>query len=203
MDALLLKNSGDFDIIYLGCEDMEGLLIVIVAIVVVVCIISIFYAAVYNKFQDYIIRINEVESMIDNNLRSKYDLFNRAIPIIKSNIPKDREIFGEVVKLRSRKLGNFELYRVLVRSSNEFSGLKEEFPDIEKSAEIKKIISQINDIDLKLDNEIEYYNENISIYNSLLKKFPSNIVATFCKYKEKLFFDRKDMSDEDYDDFKL
>lgn len=203
MNALFLKNGDDFDIIYLGCEDMEGLLIVIVAIVVVVCIISIFYAAVYNKFQDYIIRINEVESMIDNNLRSKYDLFNRAIPIIKSNIPKDREIFGEVVKLRSRKLGNFELYRVLVRSSNEFSGLKGEFPDIEKSAEIKKIISQINDIDLKLDNEIEYYNENISIYNSLLKKFPSNIVATFCKYKEKLFFDRKDMSDEDYDDFKL
>lgn len=203
MNALFLKNGDDFDIIYLGCEDMEGLLIVIVAIVVVVCIISIFYATVYNKFQDYIIRINEVESMIDNNLRNKYDLFNRAIPIIKSNIPKDREIFGEVVKLRSRKLGNFELYRVLVRSSNEFSGLKEEFPDIEKSAEIKKIISQINDIDLKLDNEIEYYNENISIYNSLLKKFPSNIVATFCKYKEKLFFDRKDMSDEDYDDFKL
>lgn len=203
MKVLFLKNSGDSDIIYLGCESMEGLLIVIVAIVVIVCIISIFYATVYNKFQDYIIRINEVESMIDNNLRSKYDLFNRAIPIIKSNIPKDREIFGEVVKLRSRKLGNFELYRVLVRSSNEFSGLKEEFPDIEKSAEIKKIISQINDIDLKLDNEIEYYNENISIYNSLLKKFPSNIVATFCKYKEKLFFDRKDMSDEDYDDFKL
>lgn len=203
MDALFLKNSGDFDIIYLGCEDMEGLLIVIVAIVVVVCIVSIFYATVYNKFQDYIIRINEVESMIDSNLRSKYDLFNRAIPIIKSNIPKDREIFGEVVKLRSRKLGNFELYRVLVRTSNELSGLKEEFPDIEKSTEIKKIMSQINDIDLKLDNEIEYYNENISIYNSLLKKFPSNIVATFCKYKEKLFFDRKDMSDEDYNDFKL
>ena len=79
MNALFLKNGDDFDIIYLGCEDMEGLLIVIVAIVVVVCIISIFYAAVYNKFQDYIIRINEVESMIDNNLRSKYDTHSTNI----------------------------------------------------------------------------------------------------------------------------
>jgi len=61
----------------------------------------------------------------------------------------------------------------------------------------------INDIDLKLDNQIDYYNENISIYNTLLKKFPSNIVASLSKYKEKLFFDRKDMSDEDYNDFKL
>ena len=182
---------------------MEVLLTVIFLIVIITCSIAIFYATIYNKFQDYIIRINEVESMLDNNLRSKYDLLNRVIPIIKSTIPKDKEVFGEIVKLRSRKLGNFELYRVLVRTSNEFTVLKEEYPEIEKSTEIKKIRNQINDIDLKLDNEIDYYNENISIYNSLLKKFPSNIVATFCKYKEKLFFDRKDMNDEDYDDFKL
>lgn len=203
MNSLFLKNYMSFDIIYLGCENMEVLLIVIFIIIVTICVISVFYASVYNKFQDYIIRINEVESIIDNNLRSKYDLFNRAIPIIKSNIPKDKEIFGEVIKLRSRKLGNFELYRVLVRASNEFGALKEEFSDIDKSTELKKIRNQINEIDLKLDNEIDYYNENISIYNSLLKKFPSNVVATFCKYKEKLFFDRKDMSDEDYNDFKL
>jgi len=182
---------------------MEGLLIFILIVVVVVCVISVFYALVYNKFQDYIIRINEVESMIDNNLRSKYDLLNRAIPVIKSNISKEIDVFGEIVKLRSRKLGNFELYRVLVRTSNELNAIKEEFPDIQKSTEIKKVCNQINDIDLKLDNQIDYYNENISIYNSLLKKFPSNIVAIFCKYKEKLFFDRKDMNDEDYEDFKL
>lgn len=182
---------------------MEGLLIIIFIVIVVICTISIFYAITYNKFQDYIIRINEVESMIDNNLRNKYDLLNRIIPIIKSTIPKEKNVFEEIVKLRSRKLGNFELYRVLTRTSNELSSLEKEFPDISTSGEIKKIKNQINEIDLKLYSQIDYYNENISIYNTLLKKFPSNIVATFCKYKEKLFFDRKDMSDEDYNDFKL
>lgn len=182
---------------------MEGLLIVIFIIVVIICVVSIFYAITYNKFQDYIIRIYEVEGIIDNNLRNKYDLLNRAIPIIKSVVPKDKEVFEEIIKLRSRKLGNFELFRVLVRTSNEFRSLTEEFSDINKSTEIKKIRNQISEIDLKLDNEIDYYNENISIYNSLLKKFPSNVVAIFCKYKEKLFFDRKDMNDEDYEDFKL
>ena len=182
---------------------MEILLIVILVIILIVCALSIFYASIYNKFQDYIIRINEVESIIDSNLRKKYDLINRAIPVIKSSIPKDREIFGEIVKLRSRKLSNFELYRVLERSSNELNALKEEFPDIEKSDEIKKIQSSIIDIDNTTEEATLYYNDNISIYNKLLKKFPSNIVASFSKYKEKLFFDRKDMSDEDYNDVKL
>ena len=96
-----------------------------------------------------------------------------------------------------------KLYRILTRTSNELNGLRTEYKDIDNSDEIKKISKQIEDIDIKIDNAIEYYNDNITIYNSLLKKFPSNIVATFGKYKEKLFFDRKDMNDDDYDDFKL
>ena len=182
---------------------MEGLMICIFIIIVLACAIAVFYATIYNKFQEYIIRINEVESMIDTYLRNKYDLINRAIPIVKSNIDKDRNVFEEIVKLRSRKIGNFELYRILTRASNELNGLKTEFPDIEKSEEVKKILKQIADIDIKVDNCIDYYNDNISVYNTLLKKFPSNIIATFCKYEEKLFFDRKNMNDDDYEDFKL
>ena len=182
---------------------MEGLMICIFVIILLVCIIAIFSATVYNKFQEYIIKINEVESMIDNYLRNKYDLINRCIPIIKSNIDSDKEVFGEIVKLRSRKIGNFELYRVLMRASNELNGLILEFPSVNKSDEIKKICKQIEDIDIKIDNATQYYNDNISVYNTLLKKFPSNIIATFCKYEEKLFFDRKNMNDDDYEDFKL
>ena len=78
---------------------MESLMIVILVIIIIVCSISILSAVTYNKFQDYIIRINEVESIIDSNLRNKYDLINRAIPIIKTNIDdkEDKDIFGEIV----------------------------------------------------------------------------------------------------------
>ena len=178
-------------------------MIVILVIIIIVCLISIFYASIYNKFQDYIIRINEVESIIDKNLRNKYDLINRLIPIIKGNIDKDKDMFEEIIKIRSRKISNFELYRILMQSSIQLSSLKKEFPDINKSDEIKKLTKQIEDIDSKIENYIDYYNDNITIYNTLVKKFPSNLIALFSKYKEKLFFDRKDMSDDDYNDFKL
>ena len=86
MDSLFLKNSSSFDIIYLGCEDMEGLLVIIFIIVVIIIIFSIFYAITYNKFQDYIIRINEVESMIDNNLSD--DLIMKSLNITFEELQK-------------------------------------------------------------------------------------------------------------------
>ena len=37
----------------------------------------------------------------------------------------------------------------------------------------------------------------------MIKKFPTNIVAEIKRYRERPFYDLKDMTDEDYDDFKL
>ena len=157
---------------------MEGLMICIFIIIVLACAIAVFYATIYNKFQEYIIRINEVESMIDTYLRNKYDLINKSIPIIKGNIKSEKEIFGEIVKLRSRKIGNFELYRILTRASNELNELRTEYNDIDNSNEIKKITKQIDDIDIKLllEGKIKYkepgYYSNVYDFDiNLLKKY--------------------------------
>ena len=104
---------------------MEILIAIILVFVLTLCVISVFYFLSYNKFQDSIIRINEVESIIDNNLRAKYDLINRSISIINANVEINKPIFEEIVKLRSRKIGNFELDRILTTAYNEFVGIKE------------------------------------------------------------------------------
>ena len=74
---------------------------------------------------------------------------------------------------------------------------------MQNNEEIKKIGNELEEIDIELENLRKYYNENITIYNKLIQTFPTNIVATISKYKERLFYDRKDMSDDDYNDFKL
>ena len=74
---------------------------------------------------------------------------------------------------------------------------------MQNNEEIKKIGTELEEIDTELENLRKYYNENITIYNKLIQTFPTNIVATISKYKERLFYDRKDMSDDDYNDFKL
>ena len=173
-------------------------------LVVLICVIFVFYTTIYNKFQDYIVRINEVEASIDTTLRNKYDLLNRGVSIIRNNDEElKNEAFDEIIKLRSRKISNFDLYRKLVKSYNELLVYKDDNEEIGKNEEIVNIISDIEKLDDRADIEITYYNKNISEYNKLINKFPYKIIALLNKYKEKLYFDRKDMSDEDYEDFKL
>ena len=183
---------------------MDILVVILLVLVVLICVIFIFYTTIYNKFQDYIVRINEVEASIDTTLRNKYDLLSRSVSIIRS---KDEDVknesFDEIIKLRSRKISNFDLYRKLVKAYNELLTYKDNNEEFSKNEEIIKIITDIEKLDDRADIEITYYNKNISEYNKLITKFPYKIIALLNKYKDKLYFDRKDMSDEDYEDFKL
>ena len=182
---------------------MDLLILILFILIILFCVLSLVYMLMYNKLNDLIIRINEVETNIDTNLRNKYDLINRSISIIKGNTDIENKVFDEIVKLRSRKISNFELERKLTVAYNEFLTIKEKYPDLKNSEELVKITMNIEDITENLYTLIEYYNNNITTYNKLITLFPTNIVAKINKYKTRLFFDRKDMSDDDYEDFKL
>lgn len=186
---------------------MDALMLILLGMTFIICLIIGIYTTLYNKLQDYLIRINEVESIIDNNLRDKYDSINKCVSIIKGNETINKEIdknmFEEIVRLRTRKISNFDLDRKLIDANNNFSTLKEKYAELKDNEEIINITKKIADTDENLIVNKEYYNKNIAEYNKLVKIFPTNIIAKLCKYEEKLFFDRKDMSDDDFNDFKL
>ena len=71
---------------------MDALMLIIFGIILVICLIFGIYITLYNKIQNYTIRINEVESIIDNNLREKYDNINKCVSLIKANEDINKEL---------------------------------------------------------------------------------------------------------------
>lgn len=176
---------------------------IIIAIVVFICILAVLYALTYNKFQELLIKTNEVEASIDTVLRKRFDLLNKSINIIKANTIIDHDVLELIVKLRSRKLSNFELDRQLYEAINEFNSYKEKFPILMEHESFVKISSSLNESENEIIALRKYYNDIITEYNKYVKKFPSNIVALISKYKQKPYYDGKDMTDDIINDFKL
>lgn len=173
------------------------------SVFIVICLLLIWYINVYNKYQSYIIRINECEANIDSTLRKRFDLLNKSIGIIKANTQIDGEVLEMIVKLRSRKLTNFELDRQLYEAINEFNKYKEEYKQLKKCEAFMKIELALNESEAEITAFRKYYNDIITDYNKIIKIFPSNIVGKLCKFKEKTYFDGKNMNDEIINDFKL
>lgn len=165
------------------------IVIVTLSVVIVVGLILILLVATYNHFQDYIIRINEAEVNIDAVLRKRFDLLNKSIGIIKANINSEEEILDVIVKLKSKKINNFELDRTLYTAINEFHAIKEKYEVLQTNEEFIRIDINLMESESEIVGLRKYYNDIITDYNKLVKSVPSNIIAIIKKYKPKDYFD--------------
>ena len=177
--------------------------LIILIILVLLFIIFIVSNVVYNKFQDKIIKINEVEGKIDETLRNKYDNIMKLNNIVKEKIKTDKELVDDLSNLKNEDKSSFEIHRILIESFNKIDFVKKQYKELNNSNEVNEIFNEIEDMDDSLKAYIKYYNENVSSYKMFIRKFPYNLIGIILKYKEKKFFDNKDLNDDNINDFKL
>ena len=177
--------------------------IIILIVLVVIFALFLLVNIIYNKFQDFIIKINEVEGKIDDTLRDKYDNLLKINNIVKEKINTDKEIIDDLENIKTDEKSSFEIHRLLKESFNKLDFVKKQYKEVNNSEDINKLFFEVAEMDESLNAYIKYYNENIVEYNKYIRKFPFNIIGIILKYKEKQFFDNKDLNDDNIKDFKI
>lgn len=169
--------------------------------VIIIAAILLVYATIYNNIKTVLLRINSVENEIDMSLRSKYDLIIKIISILKQI--NDSDEFDEADKLKDENMTSFEFERKLLDIESKIYKFKNENSKVNKNTEFNDNWYLISNINSKIKADENYYNENTTIYNNLISKFPSRIIAVIMNLKEKRYFDGKDMYDKNTKDFKI
>lgn len=179
----------------------------LIIFILITSLLLILYSKIYNDFQEKILKLNETESEIDESLRKKYDVFININNILKSNLKgKDLKNFEEVSnieKLKDENLTSFEFYRKLIEYESIIMKLNSDIKKIQKIDEFNDSLLKIEEINIKINAQIKYYNEAISSYSALYSKFPSNIIAKLSRFEERTYFDNKNLSDDKKDDFQI
>ncbi len=182
-------------------KNMLGLSIFLI-LLIISCLIGIYYAISFNVLNDLKTKINEAEAIIDETLRIKYDTLMRVSNHIRTNMDNNKNYFKEYEKLKDINLSNFEMDRKLNEGYTLILKMIDDL-NLNNDEEIVKEIENIKRLDEKLTAIKNYYNKNTSEENDIIRKFPTNIIAKIHGFKVKLFFDGKDMDDEIIDDFKM
>ena len=133
---------------------MDILLIILAILIILGGIIYVTYIYTNNKYQDITLRIEEVEELIDDTIKAKYNTINQVISQIHK-IDEDIKgnIFDEIVKLRSRKISNYELDKKIIVDSN--------CNDNELLAIFKENKSNQEELDYFIITEIDKLNADI------------------------------------------
>ena len=152
---------------------------VILLIVIVILLMLIVEVIFYNQFQMAKIRISEAQNNIDILLQKKFQLLERIKKIIEEADSKYQEepILANLLKIKHKKINNFELNKELETAWAEYKGYVDLDSSLAKLSTLKNIGFELIEIDNDLKASKKYYNNHIILYNNLVKRFPSNLVA--------------------------
>ena len=179
------------------------LLYALLIILILVCLLAIVYIFYYNRLQDFKIKTDEAEAIVDECLRKKYDSIIDIKTMINKIVKNNKINFKDFEEIKNQEISNFDLDRKLNEFMNLIETIFNDYKSVKQNKDLNEKLDEINRIDEKITSAKAYYNKYISESNELVRKFPSNIVAKFHNIKVKNFFDNKDMNDDDINDFKL
>ena len=175
---------------------------IVLYIIIIIGILSLYFVKVYNNIKVQILKINAVESEIDESLRQKYDLVLKLASEIKKN-DKNSKILEKTETIKDEKLSSFEFERKLLEIENEIYVLKNDNTKLSKNNSFNELWHDMINLNTKINAHKKYYNESTSIYNELITKFPSKILSIILRLDEKNYFDGKNMYDKNIKDFKI
>lgn len=201
MLQFLLEKKHNICYNIIGCDSMKLTVIIIMIIFALALILAFVYISIYNKLQKNLIRINEAEFEIDETLRKRYDILVQIESIINEATKLKQNNFKDLED-KNKEISNFDFDRTLTKATNTFNKIWQDYPVELDKDEFRQLM-----VDLKINEEKNeasksYYNRYTTNLNSLIKKFPSNIVAKLHDIDERLYFDNKEMNDDNILDFK-
>lgn len=163
---------------------------IIVAIITLIMIFIIVEVSYFNKFQLLNIKISEAFNNIDILFEKKLNLLERCVTIVKDSNKKykDEMLLDNLVKIKNQKINRFDLNKELTLALREYYSLLDLDKKLSEIQALKNINDDLDDIDNDLNAAKKYYNDNIVLYNNLVRCFPSNIVAKIFHYKKEDFF---------------
>lgn len=181
------------------------MLYVFIAITVILIIFGIvmYYITKYNQIQFYITKIETSESIIDETLRNRYDLLSKMIKIIKSKVKKTKDYFKDFGNLTEENISNFDFDRKITEMIGLCETVVNDHTVLESNKDIKVLFAELKNNEEKLVATKNYYNKETTSLNTIIRKFPTNIICIIHRVKVRPYFDGKNMTDDIIDDFKI
>lgn len=161
---------------------------IIIGILVILSILIVLTSIIYNKFQLAFIKIDEAENNIDLLLEKKLDFFNRLATLFEQEKIENDQTFFEVKKFKGQKWNHFQMRDALEKKTKELNEILDLKNGLVKNKAIADLLEELVEVNTDLDAAIKYYNDNVVIYNKLIRCFPSNLLGLILRYKNKEFY---------------
>ena len=168
---------------------MVGLIILAVLVIIIVAIISL-----YNNLVQAKLKVDNAWSQIDVQLQRRFDLIPNFVETVKGYAAHESETFEKIAQLRT-SWANAGTVAEKAELDNQLSGalktimaVSENYPDLKANQNFMELQEELRNTENKISFSRQFYNDTVTMYNTKLEVFPSNIIANMFAFKPETLF---------------
>ena len=149
----------------------------------------------YNKFTSQEESVKQQWSEIQNQLQRRNDLIGNLVETVKGYASQERDIYTQIAESRA-KLAGAKTPADQIEAANEQSAalarllvIVENYPQLKSNETFQRLMDEIAGTENRIAVARNRYNEAARNYNTLRRRFPSNVTAKVFGFQEYPYFE--------------
>jgi LemA protein len=148
----------------------------------------------YNKFVSQEEAVKAQWAQVQNQLQRRNDLIPNLVETTKGIAQQEKDVFGQIAESRA-KMAGATTPEQRIQAANEQSAalgrllvVVENYPQLRSSESFNRLMDELSGTENRIAVERMRYNERVQEYNTLRRRFPSNVTAGIFGFKEHPLF---------------
>ncbi len=152
-------------------------------VIVILVVIILAIIAMYNGLVQAKMKTENAWSQIEVQLQRRFDLIPNLVEAVKGYMQHESEVLTKVTELRTSWASastvgeKAELDNQLSGTLKTIMAVTENYPDLKADQSFTQLQEELRSTENKISYSRQFYNDSVTMYNTKLQVFPTNIIA--------------------------
>ncbi|HMP59433.1 MAG TPA: LemA family protein [Gemmatales bacterium] len=173
---------------------LSEMMILLIVIGVIALLFGGWAIGVYNGLISRQVETQNAWAQIDVQLKRRYDLIPNLVETVKGYASHEKETLERVVQARNMAMNaqtvgeHAQAENMLTGALKSIFALSEAYPDLKANQNFAKLQEELTATENRIGFARQHYNDAVSNYNTLLQRFPANIIGNSFGFRQVEFF---------------
>jgi LemA protein len=171
-----------------------GCLLGLGAIIVVILILGGILWGNYNSLVTKSQAIDAQWAQVETQYQRRYDLIPNLVNSVKGIMSQEKTVFEQITEARTRYAGATTADEKAVAGGEVEAALgrllliMENYPELRSIEAVTQLMDELAGTENRISVERARYNDKVRDYNTSIKKFPTNLLASTFNFNEREYF---------------
>ncbi len=161
----------------------------------IVVVAALWFWSGYNRLVTANETVDKQWAQVEAQYQRRFDLIPNLVSSVRGILQQEQDVFGELAEARANYSGASSANEQVAAANQVESALGrllvivEAYPELRSAETVQTLMAQLEGTENRISAERGRYNEEVSSFNILIKRIPTNLLAGMFGFGEKNYFE--------------